>query len=269
VSVGETRVLNRYLQHFTNELFDCVVVQSFQLTSAEVSLLNQINRDQCNNQLNSRRFTINKDMVVRLRDFRQYYEFLDTCYRKLKQMSLSDVQPNKFGFIRLDNESVVPYIVKDGITYLPLFYFEGDTGTLNEQTLTIQDWDLAYLKFCCKMQGIRNAIFSSVSCEMIAFDVIKKYFPEGTLFEDYWPIELHARMLLSHSVKQVNGNPWISTPTAIANGAALTIRSVIDGQVECMINSTAPFPNVPHQNGGVTMQRMQGPSAFQVPKRVN
>ena len=73
-------------------------------------------------------------------------------------------------------------------------------------------WDLAYLKFCCKVQGIRNELFANDICkvgvylvlshdrsipelynsltlifQVVALEEIKGHFPSGTTFEDYWP----------------------------------------------------------------------------------
>ena len=90
------------------------------------------------------------------------YRFLDLCYKKLvlKKSNASD----KCGFFRINRESVVPYTVKDNIKYVPLFYFEGETDHLNLKSDSVDSWDLAYLKFCCKVQGIRNELFASDTC---------------------------------------------------------------------------------------------------------
>jgi len=68
-----------------------------------------------------------------------------------------------------------------------LFYFEGETDHLKLKSETVQGWDLAYLKFCCKVQGIRNELFANEICSVVALEEIKGHFPSGTTFEDYWP----------------------------------------------------------------------------------
>ena len=45
----------------------------------------------------------------------------------------------------------MPYTVKEGTKYVPLFYFEGETDHLKLKSETVNGWDLAYLKFCCKV----------------------------------------------------------------------------------------------------------------------
>ena len=56
------------------------------------------------------------------------------------------------GFFRINGESVVPYTMKEGVKYVPLFYFEGETDHLKLKSDKVDGWDLAYLKFCCKVQ---------------------------------------------------------------------------------------------------------------------
>ncbi len=68
------------------------------------------------------------------------------------------------GFFRINGESVVPYTLRDGVKFVPLFYFEGETEHLKLKSDQVNGWDLAYLKFCCKVQGIRNELFSSETC---------------------------------------------------------------------------------------------------------
>ena len=116
---------------------------------------------------------LRKILKIVLSDFR----FLDLCYKKLvlKKSNASD----KCGFFRINRESVVPYTVKDTIKYVPLFYFEGETDHLKLKSDKVDGWDLAYLKFCCKVQGIRNELFAADTCRVVALDEIKGHFPSG------------------------------------------------------------------------------------------
>ena len=92
--------------------------------------------------------------------------------------------------LRINKESVVPYVVKNNVKHLPLFYFEGEIDHLKKLKLdSIDTWDLAYLKFCCKVQGIRNDLYASDICKVVAVEEIRGYFPSETIFEDYWPVK--------------------------------------------------------------------------------
>ena len=75
---------------------------------------------------------------------------------------------------------MVPYTVKDTTKYVPLFYFEGETDHLKLKSDKVDSWDLAYLKFCCKVQGIRNELFAADTCRVVALEEIKGHFPSGT-----------------------------------------------------------------------------------------
>ena len=85
------------------------------------------------------------DLVVPMTDVKEFYNFLHFCYKKivLKRKCLIG---DKSGFFQIDKESVVPYIVKNNIKYLPFFYFEGETDHLELTLDSIDSWDLAYLK---------------------------------------------------------------------------------------------------------------------------
>ena len=50
----------------------------------------------------------------------------------------------------------MPYTVKEGTKYVPLFYFEGETDHLKLKSETVNGWDLAYLKFCCKVSFLEH-----------------------------------------------------------------------------------------------------------------
>ena len=67
----------------------------------------------------------------------------------------------------------VPYTVRDYQKMVPLFYFEGETDNLKLKADNLSGWDLSYLKFCCKVQGIRNELFASDSVAVISLTDIK------------------------------------------------------------------------------------------------
>jgi len=150
-----------------------------------------------------------KDLVVKLEDVAEFYKFLDLCYKKLvlRKSNASD----RCGFFRIAGESVVPYTVKEGVKYVPLFYFEGETDHLNLKSESVEGWDLAFLKFCCKVQGIRNELFSKDTCKVVALDDIKGNFPSETTFEDYWPAKGSLEPVASRRYVVSAGN-WIQKP---------------------------------------------------------
>ncbi|XP_035792431.1 uncharacterized transmembrane protein DDB_G0289901-like [Anopheles albimanus] len=196
VRMLETRLLGKYLNYLHQDIYTCTCVKSYFITEAESKLLNEINAKHSDMYFGREMFTMN-DGVVRLTDAHKFYRFLDVCYHKL--MMGCSTPNDKCGFIRINKESVVPYTVRDGQKMVPLFYFEGETDNLRLKADNLSGWDLSYLKFCCKVQGIRNELFASDSVAVISLTDIKGYFPPGTEFEDYWPSKVVDSQLLSGS----------------------------------------------------------------------
>ncbi|XP_076242935.1 uncharacterized protein LOC143184522 isoform X3 [Calliopsis andreniformis] len=215
VRILESKLLNKYLSYLHSDIYSCTCIRSYYITEAESKLFNEINGKHCENQFGREQFTC-KDLVVRLSDAKEFYSFLDVCYTKLTAGTNSNVtsehKADKCGFIRINKESVVPYTVKDGLQYVPLFYFEGETENLKLKAEKLEGWDLSYLKFCCKVQGIRNELFASETCSVISLNDIKSYFPPGTGFEDYWPTKVMDSQLLVNSKGGGGGGGWTKQP---------------------------------------------------------
>lgn len=211
VRMVENKLLNKYLSHLHQDIYSCTCVRSYYITEAESRLFNEINHKHCDGQFGREMYTL-KDLVVRLTDANKFFQFLDVCYKKL--LMGSSGPSDKCGFIRINKESVVPYTVRDSQQFVPLFYFEGETDNLKLKADYLSGWDLSYLKFCCKVQGIRNELFASDSVAVISLTDIKSYFPVGTEFEDYWPSKVVENQLLVASQKP-NGSTvqWTRQPT--------------------------------------------------------
>ncbi|XP_018022967.1 uncharacterized protein LOC108678981 isoform X1 [Hyalella azteca] len=184
VRMVEIKLLNKYLSFLPQEITTCINVRSYFITESEARLLTEINTKHCELQFGRDYFTT-KDLVVKVSEAKHFHRFLDTCFKKLVQRSTE--QSEFCGFVRINGESVVPYTVKEKVKYVPLFYFEGETDTLKTKAEKIDNWELAYLKFCCKVQGIRNELFASDTCAVVSLDDVKQYFPKETQFEDWWP----------------------------------------------------------------------------------
>ena len=176
VRMVERKFLSKFLNALPPEVNSCHCIRSYYITDLESKLLNEINLRHADCHFGKEAFTP-KDLVVRLSDAKEFYKFLDLCYKKLvlKKSNAAD----RCGFFRINGESVVPYTVRDNVKYVPLFYFEGETDHLKLKSDQVEGWDLAYLKFCCKVQGIRNELFAADVCRVVALDEIKGHFPPG------------------------------------------------------------------------------------------
>lgn len=215
VRMVEMKLINRFLNHLHQDIYSCTCIRSYYITEAESRLLNEINIKHCDNQFGRDQFTP-RDLIVRLCDANEFYNFLEICYSKLMHGSCNP--KDRCGFIRINKESVVPYTVKNDNKYVPLFYFEGETENLKMKADQLEGWDLSYLKFCCKVQGIRNELFAHDSCAVISLNAIKSYFPPGTGFEDYWPSKVVESQLLLNGKNppqggtQMVGGQWTRQP---------------------------------------------------------
>jgi hypothetical protein len=208
VRIVEQKLLNKYLNVLHQDLYNCTSIRSYYITDVEARLLDEINFRHCDQYYGKEKFSM-KDLIVRLSDAQKFQQFLDVCYKKLTNYSTPN---DKCGFIRINNESVVPYTVRDGQKMVPLFYFEGETENLKLKADSLSGWDLSYLKFCCKVQGIRNELFASETVAVISLDDIKSYFPQGTIFEDYWPNKVVDTQLLMSQKSHNSTVNWTHPP---------------------------------------------------------
>lgn len=209
VRMVEMKVLNKYLTFLHQDIYNCTCIRSYYITEAESKLLNEINFMHCESQFGRDQFT-QRDLIVRLSDAQEFYKFLDACYLKLVNGSSNPL--DRCGFIRIKKESVVPYTIYNDQKYVPLFYFEGETDNLKLKANKLEGWDLSYLKFCCKVQGIRNELFAHDSCSVISLNDIKNCFPPGTEFEDYWPNKMVDTQLLINGKAQPQQAQWTRQP---------------------------------------------------------
>ncbi|XP_050440186.1 uncharacterized protein LOC126845547 isoform X2 [Adelges cooleyi] len=241
VRIAETQLLSKYLNYLHADIYTCTSVKSHFITECEAKLLNEINQKHCDLLYGKDPFYSGKDYIVRLEDVEEFYAFIEVCYKKL----LCNIAPGrreKCGFIRINNESVVPYCIKDNQKYVPLFYFEGETDNLRLRSEKLENWNLAYLKFCCKVQGIRNELFASDSCIVTSLEDIKNYFPPDTNFEEYWPAKVVDTQLLNNQ-KATTVNPpgaWTRAPPPIL--------SKVVASEKVLSHPAMPTPNVPPQN---------------------
>ncbi|XP_058119233.1 uncharacterized protein LOC131289770 isoform X1 [Anopheles ziemanni] len=255
VRMVEMKLLNKYLTVLHQDIYTCTCVRSYYITEAECKLLNEINTKHCDLHYGREMFTL-KDLVVRVSDAYKFHQFLDVCYKKLTVGC--GPTSDKCGFIRINKESVVPYTVRDGQKMVPLFYFEGETDNLKLKADNLSGWDLSYLKFCCKVQGIRNELFASDSVAVISLTDIKGYFPPGTEFEDYWPSKVVDSQLLC-GPKTNNTVHWTRQPVqpppkapTILNNTAAVPRKVATNNVYQALQTQQNLAKTNNQMNSIT-----------------
>lgn len=266
VRIAESQLLSNYLNYLHANIYTCTSVRSHFITEPEAKLLNEINMKHSDQIYGKELFQAGKDYIVRMEDVQEFYTFIEICYKKL----LCNITPGrneKCGFIRINSESVVPYCIKDDQKYVPLFYFEGETENLKHRAVKLENWNLAYLKFCCKVQGIRNELFASDSCIVTSLDDIKNYFPPDTNFEEYWPAKVVDTQLLTNQ-KSTHVNPsgaWIRAPPTAMNKLP-TQENILSHSLSTPVPPVVPPPSMPltnntYQNGWSANQMVNSYSA--------
>lgn len=154
--------------------------------ASEAILLDEINENHSDKMYKDTKFTENKDLIVRLEDVKNFCVFLENCYNRVHCFNPQETYP--FGFLRSTHGFIVPYYIKNGIKLIPVILFEGALPILSDQIVNVENWELAYLKFCCMLMGFKNKYYFRNTCSMINIDILKQYFSfEEMNFEEFWP----------------------------------------------------------------------------------
>jgi hypothetical protein len=104
----------------------------------------------------------------------------------------------------------IPYTVKDGVKYLPLFYFNGSTGRISSNPTTMTKcWELNYLKFCCNVDGVREEYYLKEALEVVSFEKVKECLAPNVIFEEYWPID-------NRFVRRPRHHSWVNAFYAVS-----------------------------------------------------
>lgn len=196
----ENKIFVRYKNLFTDEVRSCFRVKIHHVTNAEAQLLNEINFRHCDNFYGRLEFSVS-DGIISFKDFTEMYDFLNFCHLRLTE-KITPPQ-SRCGFVQIAAQSSVPYVRHNGKQYVPLFYFEGECKYLEEQSTTLSGWDLAYLKLFCKIQGIRKALYDKDAVRVVEMELVKKFFPPDTTFEDTWPVDCNIYTLVQRSVPKL------------------------------------------------------------------
>lgn len=226
VSIKHTEMflLAKYLSTIHHDIIStCIFVNGLHISNTEALLLNSINYKYIREESCLFSFTAGKDYIARLDDIVDYYIFLMVCDRQLQCKKIT-YDMKQCGFIRYctTDLNIVPYIVKDKKKYLPLFFY-GDSRTENEIDcgVLVKGRELAYLKFCCMLMGIKN-IYNDNSCVAVPLDYVIQNSLIITRFEEeYWPEDLTHSLGLFSQTPPVT-KTWIKVPLDSLNVTPLT-----------------------------------------------
>lgn len=219
IRMAEDHLLSKYFHSVHSDVYKtCTSVKSYNITEAEAKVLNKINQQLCQSMFGKQLFLPGVDYIISLEDVSEFYKFIETCYNKLNNINTTG-HIQKCGYIRINSVSIVPYCMKNSMKYVPLFYFEAQTAvSVPFQIIQLENWDLAYLKFCCKLQGIKQELFYGDFCNVSNIDEVKNYFPPETKFEEYWPARMINVQFLTNVNTDHKNSPgsWIRVPLNVS-----------------------------------------------------
>ncbi|CAG7732260.1 unnamed protein product [Allacma fusca] len=216
IRMVEASVMGDLLTVLPQEIYDSAKLCSHFATAVEARLLTYINSWHCDGFYGNDPFT-ERDLVATLQEVEELHAYLVFAYNILSSGGHNkDGNFTRCGFVRVNNESLIPYTLlrsePDGEKGVPLFYFEGQTDILKVKAKPLTGWDLAYLKVCCKVQGVRKELIAGDTLNIVKLSDLKSYFPKRTVFtEQCWPPSKGKSLLPKQSLNGVSGSSTVQT----------------------------------------------------------
>lgn len=135
------------------EALDALMRKVVSATTEEASLFDFINVHHCDQSFG--KATILKgEPLVELTDARSFITFLEDCRRLFNDPSSAE---QKCGFIRVNKEAIIPFVLIGGNKHVPLYYFKTVTKANIQtdalETKAMNEWDSCYMKFCSRIVG--------------------------------------------------------------------------------------------------------------------
>lgn len=183
-AMAQSTVLEKYLSGIDPKLYDFWNVPAYYMTDTEATLLNHINNFHSNSYYGLREFSPADDFLVEYNDLAKFHAFLSTCYSKIH---FSSTEADKCGLIRIDNDTVVPFVRVETERYVPICYFDGDMDNLKNNSKSLDDSDLNYIQFCFKILSIKDQRIPAIMRSVVPLKMVMSLFPERTPFVDYFP----------------------------------------------------------------------------------
>ena len=229
------RVLEPLMKDLPYEVITNPTVLSAKISGNERRLMFEINKAHCNSFFGKDEY-FTDDLLISSEDLGQYYTYLTSCQAMIS--SKKSDREKKFGFLRINGTSDVPYVVVSGEKFVPLFYFEETgRGVDSGASTDVSGWDWVYLKFCCKVQGVKESMLSGSSCPSVSEQDLKEMLPVGTTFQEYWPQKDFLNRVSSSRSFKLGG--W--TRTVLTAGEKYRGRLVAIKEFPVQANSNPPY----------------------------
>lgn len=202
VRIVEQEIIRKYY-NLSHQVFPCITLKSFYLTSVEAKLLNNINFNHCDSRYGDTFFT-SKDVVISADDVRGISRFLNISNIVFNK-GLTQVC-DRLGVIRLQldpanpsSSTLIPYITRgksSAIRPSNTSTFKDESNLSNEAVKntdgqmrrfipaklvdlylistgvqgTPNDWDVMYLKMLCKYCDLNPALYVKKEDRLVCLD---------------------------------------------------------------------------------------------------
>lgn len=181
---SQNNLLTKYFQKLHPKICKCAdIIESYSMTETEERIFRR---------LNSKYLVPNVPQahrecrfIIKYEEFKKYYTYIISCFYKLT--SQDNLLTEKFGLIRVNIDSVLPYYVQDNVKYVPFVYFENKLKELEPLTIVMEKWTYVYIKFCYLVHGIKYDFSNIKSFSMISIDLVKNHLRPNIEIQEYWP----------------------------------------------------------------------------------
>ncbi len=158
VRMVEMKLLSKYPSTYPDELKERAPLMSHYITAKEGDLLNEINREHCAYEYGNQAFT-EQDLIVKLTDFEEFYTIVKKHFpdEVLRSMELEAPKAKVDGGWLQINNTVVPYVLRDSIRYVPLSVIRYAAGLLTDiqvEGFSPFDEECDYLNEMCQTAGL-------------------------------------------------------------------------------------------------------------------
>jgi len=234
VRMFESNLLASLLQQIPFEAIKCLQVNAYSATEQEVKLLNEINSFHADYRFGHTSFNT-KDLLIKCEDASKALQYIQFCIRQLdiKRTSPGD----KCGFKRIGDTSDIPFVNVDGVDYLPCFYFEGTN--IGNECIELRGLDWSYLKFCCKLQGVRDEFLQAECCDVVPMKEILTYLPDDIDIKCSWTEceDFFGEGRKSMNNRITRGESWKNSWLSLTPSSQLKTR-LFQGSLERIRNYT-------------------------------
>lgn len=180
--ISQNNFLAKYFQKLHPKVCECAdIIESYSMTETEEEIFREMNTFLVVNAQQ----TPECRSIIKFEELKKYYIYITSCINKL--LSQNNLLTDRFGLIRVNIDSVLPYYVQDNVKYVPFVYFENKLRELEPLTIVMEKWTYIYIKFCYLVHGVKYDFSNINSFSMISIDLVRNHLGPNLEIQEYWP----------------------------------------------------------------------------------